>query len=78
MFLTQLSNVSLKYYNDRCNDSYARVCCRTVKHIVGISSVDMFLRNGVIYNAVSKLSYIFSARVGVLTAMQIQPPVFGM
>jgi hypothetical protein len=41
-------------HNDGCNDSYASVCCRTVKHIFGVSGIDMFLRNGIIHNAVSK------------------------
>jgi hypothetical protein len=40
-----------KYHNDGCHDSHAGVCCRTVKYIFGVSGVDLFLCNGVIYNA---------------------------
>ncbi|GFG37828.1 hypothetical protein Cfor_03146, partial [Coptotermes formosanus] len=42
----QMSN----YHNDGCNDSHACVCCRTVKYIFGVSGVDLFLCNGVVYN----------------------------
>jgi hypothetical protein len=45
-------------HDDGRSDSYASVCCRAVKHIFGVSCIDMFLCNGLVYNAVSKSSYI--------------------